>query len=59
MEHGTKLLALENVVTGSVHRLSSDTFGAEGSYGVKVVHVSTDDVGYGCCRRYRGWPLAP
>ena len=57
MENGTKVMILENVVSGCVHQLSSEILTNSGDYHVDTIHSSTCDVGYGCVRRFRGWTL--
>lgn len=52
-EHGTRLIIAENVVAGSIHRLCSTVFKNE--YDIRVIHTATEDSGYGCVKRYRGW----
>lgn len=52
----TKLMLLENVCTGSIHRLTAEELSAGGCE-IKTIYASTDDSGYGGIRRYRGWSL--
>lgn len=53
--HGTKCLVAENVCTGTIHQECAELLAGDGTYDIRVVHTSPDDVGYGAIKRQRGW----
>lgn len=50
---GTRMLILENVVSGSIQELMVREL--EKDYHIHVLHCATQDSGYGSQRRMRGW----
>ena len=50
------MIIMENVVSGSAHELAAHVLAPE--MALKTIHASTQDVGYGSCRRLRGWLIA-
>ena len=54
----TKLMVLENVTTGSIHRITAEELSHNNVCDVRVTYAATDDSGYGGMRRYRGWTVA-
>ena len=55
LQKKTKMLLLENVVTGSIQQLTAREATSTSKMWVKVIHGDTIDSGYGGCRRQRGW----
>ena len=55
-EAGTRVLILENVVTGTIQQLSCAEL--ERLYDIHLIHAATEDSGYGAHKRYRGWRLS-
>jgi len=54
----TKIFVAENVVTGSIHELTSKVLSRGGACSIKCIHTSPSDSGHGGVRRFRGWTLA-
>lgn len=50
-------MLLENVCSGSIHKVTSEQLSAHDECEIRVIHASTDDSGYGGMQRRRGWPL--
>ena len=57
-QNGTRLLACENVVTGTIHKECTECLTKDGMYSTKTIHTATSDVGQGAIKRFRGWSLA-
>jgi len=54
---GTRLMILENVVSGSIHKLTADILSHDSKCAIETIHAATQDSGYAANRRYRGWKL--
>ena len=51
----TEVIIVENVVSGTIQRLTAEYVTRSGLYWAKTIHGDTWESGYGACRRQRGW----
>lgn len=58
LQNQTRVMIAENVVSGTIQKLTSETWSANDDMEIRVVFAATEDSGYGGHRRYRGWTLA-